>query len=149
MTEFDSTSRSATTRDFSVLSSDSLGEKSRPVSQVIALLNEMSTQLQTGARFSLLVKMPWNRRCTFNGVFLLLVVRLVLGPRCAPYTLGVWMKDLFVPRFGLLPLVAPNRLWWVMRVFWTVKFRCRREHPAVTEATFSFYREWSGFAGAW
>ena len=61
MAEFDSTSRSATTRDFSVLSSDSLGEKNRTVSQVIALLKEMSTQLQTGARFSLLVKMPWNR----------------------------------------------------------------------------------------
>ena len=98
----------------------------------------------------------------FQRRILLLVVRLVLGPRCAPYTLGVWMKDLFVPRFGLLPLVAPNRLWWVMRVFWTVKFRCRREHPAVTDsspsffsrgvvkqATFSFYSEWSGFAGAW
>ena len=61
MAEFDCTARSATTRDFSVLSSDSLGDKNRPVSQVIALLKEMSTQLQTGARFSLLVKMPWNR----------------------------------------------------------------------------------------
>ena len=45
-----------TTRDFSFLSLDSLGEKNRPVSQVIALLNEMSTQLQTEARFSSLVK---------------------------------------------------------------------------------------------
>ena len=93
---------------------------------------------------------------------ILLVVRLVLGPRCAPYTLGVCMKDLFVPRFGLLPLVAPNRLRWVMRVFSTVKLRCRCEHPAVTDsspsffsrrvmkqATFSFYHEWSGFVGVW
>ena len=69
MAEFDTTARSATTRDFSVQSTDSLGDKNRPVSQVIALLNEMSTQLQTGARLSLLVKMPWNRRCTFYGAF--------------------------------------------------------------------------------
>ena len=61
----------------------------------------------------------------------------------APHTVGVWMKDLFAPRFGLLPLelglsVAPNRLRWVMRVFLTVKLRCRCEHPVVTDSSPSF-----------